>query len=454
MIKKPLSRRTFLYAGSSIIALPLLEAMLPFGKSAFAAEAKPLRYALVYWPHGVTQESEWQPSIVNGGLRLNSSGMLDPLAPFTSDISFLRNLFPDSWALHPGQVTTFATGGRAPTANFVHTCRTIDQVIADQFQGSGRIHSINMGSDELSGGEASVSGVYGSHISWSNQGTPATRYISNSQIFNLIVPGGGSTTTPPPGSTGPTEGEARQSVLDFAKDSLTRLKKKLGNADKALMDQYLTHLREVEKKIQETTTNPPPPNPNEPITLSPPMATCSQLNNKGACTDYPTDMDIKMDLMALAFLADRTRVMTHMFDPEPGYRNMSFIPGVTGQSHPNSHWRTNPDKLGPMVRKTVSFYMSKAARLLSRLKSMNEVGGTVLDNSLIVLGSPSMDGHNHEGINVPVIVAGKAGGALTPGQYIQHPSRTDISRFHLSCARALGVNVNSYSGTSSTIKIG
>jgi hypothetical protein len=449
MAVKKLSRRTFLRAGQGLIALPLLEAMLPFGRTAFAATETPLRFGIVFWPHGTTQSSDWDPSLVNGVLKMNPSGMVNALSPYAADISFIKNLFPDSYALHPGGVATVTVGGFSPKANTVQTRKTIDQIIADQLQGSGRVHSLAMGSNEQSGGESIIPGMYGTNISWLSATTPATRYISNAQIFDQIVPGGMTTTQP----VADTSSSSRKSMLDFAKDGIARAQASLGSKDKQTLDQYLTGLREVEKKIQD---NPDPGAPagGANLTLNPAMAACSTLAKDGSCADYPTDMDIKMDLMALAFQADRTRVITHMFDPEPGYRNMSFIPGVTGQAHPNSHWRDNPDKLGPMVQKTTAFYLGKFARLLGRLKSMNEVGGTVLDNSLILLCSSMMDGYNHEGTNIPAVLAGRAGGAFKPGAFKVLPSRTNISYLHYTLAKKFGVSISDYAGAKSTIDIG
>ncbi|MBX2987226.1 MAG: DUF1552 domain-containing protein [Bdellovibrionaceae bacterium] len=441
---KPLSRRAFLQAGGAFIALPVLEAMLPFGKTAFAAGNTPLRYASLFFPHACPQASDWYPTIVSGKLVMNASGMVNPMTPYINDISFIRNLFPDSWAVHPGGVATFATGGSAKEANKVLTRRTADQLIADLLQGDGRIHSIAMGSDEQSGGEAGVSGVYGTNISWLGTEQPNTRYMSNSQIFNLIVPGGGSTTQP--------TSNTRQSILDFAKDSIARTQAKLGTEDKKIFDSYLTNLREVEKKIQ--ATNPPPSGGGGNTTLNPAMASCSTVTSAGSCSDYPTDMDIKMDLIALAFQADRTRVITHMFDPEPGYRNMSFISGVKGNNHDISHWKTDPTKLLPMMQKVCNFYVGKYARLLSRLKSMPEVGGTVLDNSYVTLGSSYIDCSDHVAIDIPMIAAGRMGGAITPGTLKTLPARTNISSFYYTIAKKMGVTISSYAGFSSMLDIG
>ncbi|KYG66076.1 hypothetical protein AZI86_03140 [Bdellovibrio bacteriovorus] len=444
-----ISRRTFLHAGGAAIALPFLEIMLPFGKTAWAAGQAPLRFACLFYPHGTTQDSDWFPTFVNNQLIMNASGMLSPLDPYVADISFYKNLMADNWSLHPGGVTTFMTAGFTPQQNVVNTCRTTDQLIADKLQATGLIHSIAMGSDELSGGEASISGIYGTNISWIGKETPNTRLIRNSQIFDLIVPGGSSTTTTT--TTTSSKTKSRQSVIDFAKDSITRLNGKLGSQDKKTFDQYLTNLREVEQKIQATE---PPVTPPGNLTLNPAMATCSSLASKGSCADYSLDMDIKMDMIALAFQADRTRVMTHMFDPEPGYRNMSFISGVQGLAHEISHWRNDPAKLGPMVQKINKFYASKFARLLGRLKSMSESGGTVLDNSIIMYGSSMMDSHNHDVTNLPLILAGRAGGNLQQGALRTFPTRTNMSHFHLSVAKKFGAAVTSYSGTSSTINIG
>jgi hypothetical protein len=229
----------------------------------------------------------------------------------------------------------------------------------------------------------------------------------------------------------------------------------LGTQDKQIFDQYLTNLREVEQKIQVTETPNPQPTPSgNNLTLNPAMATCSTLASAGSCKDYSLDMDIKMDMIALAFQADRTRVITHMFDPEPGYRNMSFINGVQGLAHEISHWRNDPNKQGPMQRKITQFYASKYARLIGRLKSMNEVGGTVLDNSIIMFGSSMMDAHNHEGWNLPMILAGRAGGALTQGAFRIYSSGTNVSNFHYSIAKKLGLTITSYSGANSTLNIG
>ncbi|MBX3020603.1 MAG: DUF1552 domain-containing protein [Bdellovibrionales bacterium] len=458
MSRKPIPRRAVLQAGGAFIALPFLEAMLPLNVYAQSV-AKPLRYACLFFPHGTTESADWDPSVVNGVLQLNASGMHSALQSYRSDISFLKHMFTDSWALHPGQVGTFLSAGSGPQQDKVQTRRTIDQLIADGLQDPARIHSLTMSSDDTSGGEGNVSGIYGSNISWTDASTPSTRRIRNSQIFDLLFPGGGSTTQPPPApSAGPTLAQSRKSILDFAKDSIARTTAQIGAGDKQTLDQFLTSLREVEKKIQanpDPTTPTPSPTPApSPSTLNPPAASCTNLASQGNCVDYSLDLDIKLDLMALAFQADRTRVATMLFDPEPGYRQMNFITGVRGLNHEISHWRTDPTNLRPMLQKITGFYVGKFARLLGRLKAMQETGGTVLDNSLILFGSSATDAHNHEGTNGAVILAGRAGGAVTQGAWRVPSGRTNISGLHLAMARKLGVNLASYAGNSSPFNIG
>ncbi len=153
--------------------------------------------------------------------------------------------------------------------------------------------------------------------------------------------------------------------------------------------------------------------------------------------------------MALAFQCDITRVATHLLDFELSTRDFSFA-GVSGSHHLISHWKEN-SSTASKLKTIVTFYFNKLAYLLGKLKAMPEAGSTVLDNSMILFGSGFNDGHDHTTTNIPVILAGRGGGALNPGRCVKYPNDTQLPHFHLAMIRKMGVQLSSFNGHSAAV---
>jgi Protein of unknown function (DUF1552) len=432
-----LSRRALLRGSGAALSLPLLEPMMAAGP-ARAQAAAPVRYAALQFPCGTT--GTWQPSGTELSWQL--SPVLRPLEPVKADLSVLVGINARIDSNHPGHATAFLSdasipGGGAPFRAAV----TTDQVIAAGIGEATRIRNLVITPPGNGQTEEGQSGVYGSNMSWVSASTPAARATDPRAMFDSLF--AGTPVTPGPAAPPATaERWARdRSVLDYIRWDAGRLNGRLGAGDKAIVDQFLTGVREVEKKIASPPSGAPP-------AMGP---SCAPGQAPASGLSFVDDTRAKLDLLALAFQCDVTRVATYLLDFEYSQRNMNFLPGVSGVHHSISHWRDGSGRLGPMLDRINVFYTEQLAYLLAKLKAMPEAGATVLGNSMILWGSSFNDGHGHTINNIPLVLAGAGGGTLRPGRLVR-PSSSSLKALHLTMIRKMKVVASSFSGGSATIE--
>jgi hypothetical protein len=432
-----LPRRTLLRAAGTAISLPLLEAMMP--RSARAQAGAPLRWAALYFPNGTT--GNWQPTGTETSWQLST--VLGPLEPFKRDLSVLTGVNTGIMSSHPGHCAGFLSdvtpqGGGAPFRAAV----TADQVIAKVVGAESRVKVLVTTPPGTGPTENGQSGVYGSHLSWPDAKTPAERVVDPKAIFDSLFAGGAR-----PGSPAETAQQAAErwtkqaSILDYVRWDAARLQARLGRSDRETMEQFLTGVRETERKLARAATAP----------AAPPSLSCSGGAAPTSGLTFAEDTNAKLDLMALAFQCDATRVASHLFDFEFSQRNMSFLANVSGVHHAISHWKDGSGERGPMLDRIVTFYAGKLAYLLGRLKAMPEAGQTVLARSMIIWGSGFRDGNSHNHDNIPLVIAGGGDGKLRPGRLVRAPGATRLRDLHLTLIEKMGVPATSFSGTSRKI---
>jgi hypothetical protein len=240
-------------------------------------------------------------------------------------------------------------------------------------------------------------------------------------LFNRLFP---SVAT----KEGARSGLYRKSILDFVIEDATKLGSKLGFTDKRKLEEYLTALREIETRLDRAEKEA-----KERKTAEPPPAGVT----KFAATlpgsvpdDFGEHIRLMSDLLVLAFQADLTRVATFMLANEGSNRSYKEI-GVPEGHHDLSH-HGNEKQKQEKIEKINFFHMEQLAYLLKKLKATREGARPLLDNCMLVYGSGISDGNRHNHDELPILIAGKGGGALKPGRHLRYPQNTPLNNLFLS----------------------
>jgi hypothetical protein len=433
-----MSRRAALRGLGASVALPLLEAMLPGarGGGAPAPPRPPRRLLYVYIPNGV-HLPHWTPGAEGAGFDLPP--ILEPLGPFREDVLVLSGLTLDPARAHgdgpgdhPRAMTAFLTGRhphKTPGAD-LRAGVSADQVIAQKVGGATRFRSLELGCDGTRPAgtcEGNYSCVYQSTISWASETTPLGKETVPRLVFDRLFGDAA-------GAGGSDAALARrrllrESILDSVAEDARTLQAQLGGPDGRKLEEYLTGLLEVERRMQNSA----------------PVADVvgGKVKRPGAApAEFGEHVRLLIDLLALAFQSDMTRVATLVFGNDQSNRTYPAV-GVAEAHHEVSHHGKNPEKQAK-VAKINRYHVQQLAYLLGRLKEIKEGGGTLLDSCMVVYGSGISDGdaHNHE--DLPILVAGRGGGTLRPGRHVRCPKETPLMNLHLALMGRMGVDLPSF----------
>jgi len=419
-----LSRRTVLRGAGAALALPFLEQMLP--SIARADTQPPKRFLAWYVPCGIYMEL-FTPTTQGAGYALTP--ILQPLAAHKSDILILTNLAnrparPDGAGDHASGTGAFITAAHPykTQGSDISNGISIDQVIANQVGQATRFPSLQLGTQ--GGGtvgdcDSGYSCAYANNISWSGPSTPLAKEVNPQSLFDRLV-----------GDIQQSEAAAQkrrlyqQSILDVVKEDSNRLQGKLGRTDQRKLDEYFTSVREVERRVQQ---QPP----------SCPVGTRPNLP-----TDIRDRATLMLDLMVLAFQCDLTRVASFMLENAGSNYAFTFL-GLSGGHHSYSHHGTDQANYDAL-QAIDTWEMQQLAYLLDRMLSVQEPNGTLLDNSVIFLSSEISDGDRHNHDHMPVIVAGRAGGAISPGRHVMFDSEIPVANLFVSLAQVCGASVSTF----------
>lgn len=435
-----ISRRRMLKGLGASIALPFLQAMVPPGMSFYNQAKKPVRFACLFMPNGVNKD-HWTPTQYGRGFEL--SPILQPLSNVKNEILVLNELM-NKGAIFPG-----ADGHYAKCANILTSFPifqttgdnlhsggiSFDQLVAQQ-KGQGTVYdSLQYGMDRINSGidgNVGFTRLYGSNISWKTPTQPCSKEIEPRMAFDRLFRGFLPTAKV-------NDQTWKQSVLDLVKDDADALQRKLGRADQDKLEEYLESIRSIEKRIDNEEQikafeqQVAPEIKKELVALNLRIEEFNELHVGVDITEKTRQM---LDIMALAFWSDASRVSTFMFGNSVSNRNFSFLEGVRGSHHQISHHQNSADQLEQYM-KINQWHVAQYAYLLERLKSFPEGDGTLLDQSMIMFCSGLRDGNSHSPYNLPVLVGGKGGGALKTGQNLQFKKETPLSNLYLSMARVL-----------------
>ena len=372
LTQKALPRRTFLRTVGATMALPMLDAMVP---AATAASKTPLgqakRLGFVFMPMGC-DESRWTPG--SEGDLSQLSPILQSLEPVKDQLSVLTNMelanaYPGSHATSNSSFLS-AAKARHTEGNDYYLGTTVDQVAAKQLGQHTQLPSLELSMDLMQTVGQCDNGyacVYQNNLSWSTPTTPLPAEAHPRMVFESLFGDGGSA----------QERQAalkeRASLLDAFRQDVARLKRDLGAADRARMDDYLETIREVERRIQQAEASVgdhPLPDLDRPI---------------GVPAAYADHARLMFDLQCLAYQGDVTRVITFQLARETSNRTYPEI-GVPDPHHPLSHHGNDPDKIARMA-KINQFHVSLFSEYVQKLKATPDGDGSLLDSTLLLYGS-------------------------------------------------------------------
>ena len=433
-----LSRRNFLRGLGACMALPALESVLPVGllaangkaaNLARTATGAPLRMAYVYFPNGAIQPSWWPK---NEGADFDLSRTLQPLAPVKHQLQVLGGMDhvnatpgPDGAGDHARASGTFLTGVRVKktAGSDIQAGISIDQVVANQIGHLTRFPSLELTCDAVrkSGNcDSGYSCAYQYNLSWRSANTPVAPEPNPRLFFERLFGGG----APGERAAGFANRQAQQrSILDFVLDDARALQGKLTHRDKQKLDEYLTSVREIEKRIQKTERFSKTPDP-------------SVTTPAGIPASYEEYIQVMFDMLILAFQTDSTRVGTFLMANEGSNRAFAEI-GIPEGHHYLTHHQ-NKQEMIDKVAQIDLFYLQQFAKFLHKMEQTPDVDGkSLLHNSMIVYGSGNADGNRHSHVNLPVLLAGSGGGTLTPGRFVKHGG-VPMSNLLLSMADRMG----------------
>ncbi len=421
-----LQRRTVLKGLGAAVGLPLLEAMVPAATALAqtAAAAKP-RTVFVYFPHGAVMD-KWTPK--KEGADFDLPPIIAPLAPFQKQLTIVSGLENKSAVAAPVHAITPGTWLSCVPPRISHDPYggiTIDQMAAQAIGQDTAMPSLEVGTEEQ-GGEGSCDRnygcSYGKTISFRTPSTPLPMEHNPRKLFQQLF-GQGDTA-----EERTALGRENQSVLDLVRHDAADLSRTLGPRDQALLDDYLSTVREIERRVQKISGRD-----------------LKGVNLPDAPSGIPTQFDEHMklmfDMMALALQANLTRVMTFMMAAEVSNQPYTFI-GVPDAFHPLSHHSNNAQKLDRLAKVQV-FNTQMFAGFVKKLAAMPNGESTMLDQSMILFGSNMSNSNLHDHFPLPTAVLGGACGKLKGNQHLRYPDRTPIANLHVALLNRIGIPTKS-----------
>jgi Protein of unknown function (DUF1552) len=440
--QKHLSRRTVLKGMGVTVALPLLEAMVParraLANSAAAARIRLVCIEMVHGSAGATtygaSKHMWSPAAVGREFDLTPSS-LAPLEPVREHVTIVSNTdvrnaeaftAPEIGGDHFRSSAVFLTQShpRQTKGSNVYSGTSLDQHYAQRFAQETAIPSMQLcieSVDQAGGCSYGYSCVYTDTISWASATQPLPMIRDPRAVFDQLF-GVGAT---------PEERAARRledrSILDTITASVSRLGRDLGTADRARLNAYLDEVREVERRIQkveaQNTSGEPRELPGAPV---------------GVPDSFAEHVKLMFDLQVLAFAADTTRVFSFKLGRDASSRSYPDS-GVKTGFHPASHHQEREERITDFA-KINRYHISLVPYLIEKLKNTADGERSLLDNTLVLYGSPMGNSNVHNHKRCPLFLAGHAGGKLRGGLHLKAPDGTPMANVMLSMMQMLGLD--------------
>jgi hypothetical protein len=423
--KKSISRRSLLRGVGTTIALPLLDAMVP----AFGATPTPVkRLGVVYHPNGVIYD-QWLPTGVGRNFQLSPTlkgleAFKDQLIVVTGLASDQAEPLGDGGGDHSRACGTYLTGVHVKKSDSnVENAISMDQIAARAFEKDTQLSSLQMTADEnslLGSCDLGYSCAYSSTISWLTPTLPLMAENNPRVLFERMF-----------GASDSTDGAVRgarlqqdRSLIDSVNDRVRQLQAKLGKSDNRKIDDYLTSLRDVERRIQKATeqSSRELPDVDQPA---------------GIPDTFEAHVRLLYDLQLLAYQSDLTRVITFMYGREQTGRPYPQI-GVPDPHHPVTHHQGDPVKMDKCA-KIQRHHIALFAEYLEKLRKTPDGDGSLLDHSILLFGSGISNSDRHSHSPLPTFVVGGGAGTLRGGRHLLYPEHTPLTNLQLTLLHKLGL---------------
>ncbi len=428
----------------------MLDAMAPSLASVTrAASASPAglpkRMAFIYVPNGVTLP-HWTPKAVGTDYALPR--ILQPLAAHKNDFNVLSGFaqtqglaLGDGAGDHARASASFLTGAHARKTSGadIRAGVSVDQIAAEQIGKDTVLPSLEMSCDlgkRVGACDSGYACAYQFNLAWRSETMPVMPEVDPKAVFERLfgdVGKGGDGKGGEGGGIDPSKARSRRamfqrSILDFVADDAAKLQSRLGKGDQRKLDEYLTAVREIEKRVAIAERTPP----RLPDGVRPPDMFAS----------FEEHVKLMFDMLVLAFQTDSTRVSTFIVSHEGSNRTYGEI-GVNDGHHELSHHFGDAANIEKITRIN-EFHAKQFAYFLDKMKSVTEGDGTLLDNSMIVYGSGLGDGNHHNHDDLPILLAGRGGGTITPGRHIKADGRTPLNNLFLSMLDRVGAKADRF----------
>jgi len=437
LTKKAIPRRTFLKSGRAVLALPLLDAMIPAATGWAQTPAKPVpRLGFVFIPMGCDQ-ARWTPP---GERKLGElSPILAPLEPVKDQVTVitntrLQNAYPGTHDTSNAAFLSAAPAKHTESSDY-YLGTTVDQIAAGEMGRQTQLASLQLAIDlnPLAGVcNNGYACVYQNCLSWSSPTTPLPSEAHPRVVFERLFGEGGDA------AARRAALESRASLLDSFSGNIAKLKRRVGAGDRARVDQYLDSIRQVEREIEraeKSVADNHMPDVDRPV---------------GVPAAFADHAKLLFDLQILAFQADITRVVTFQLTREQSNRTYPEI-GVPDPHHPTSHHGNDPEKLAK-IAKINTFHLSLFSDFLQRMKATPDGDGSLLDHSVYVYGSGMGNSSIHDHENLPILVAGGAAAGLKGGRHIRFEKGTNLANLHLTLLDRVGVHLDSFMDSTGKIE--
>jgi hypothetical protein len=437
--KKHLSRRTFMRGAGVSLALPFLESMVPAQTPIQRTAATPKsRFGAIYIPHGSVID-KWKPK--TAGSNFEMTEILKPLEPYRQQLTIVSNLaHPSAYGgdgsagVHHARSSAVYLSGVHPESGAQASLGvTADQVIAQRLGQDTPLPSLELSIESagLNCG-AGLTCAYRNTISWQSALSPLPMENNPQVVFERLFGDGSSE------EKRRARRQQSQSLLDSVLKQVQSLEKDLPAGDRTRLDQYMTDVREIERRIQRASAQ---------ITSD---LTVPQMP-VGIPDNFEAHIKLMFDLQVLAWQADITRVTTFMMAQELSgavYPASGVREAFHNLSH-HSHVPANMDRLGVLN----TYHVTTMRYLIDKLKATPDGDGTLLDHSMVLYGSGMGNSNQHDHEDLPVILIGGASGRLKGGRHLVFPAKTTMSNLLLAMLDKFGIRLEKFGDSTTPLEI-
>lgn len=422
-----ISRRTVLRGAGCAVSLPWLESLHALADTP-SPSAFPKRFGIVFLGNGIN-EDHW--SAEGAGATMKLSKTLEPLEPLKRKINVIDGLFVKALTgqgIHPGQTGSLLSGAHISKGAIIHSGISVDQMIANRVCDDTPQPSIVLACEQPMTGyhETNFSMAYSSHISWQTPDSPVPVEVYPSLAWDNLFDNRGSL--------------LNLSILDRVKDRARELTRKISSSDQSKLDEYLTSVREVEKRVEGMRKTKD--QADEAAKAKNTVAAAMDRPANGLPEDLREHARLMCDIIAIAFQTNQTRIASLIISRDLSAMYYPFLEVKEGH-HAASH-----DNNSAAYERIARFHVSQYAYLASKLDSMKEGDGTVLDNTCLMFLSNLWIGRKHDNFRLPLVLAGGLGGTLETGRTLNYLDAGEENRkmcsLYLSLMDRFGIHLDQF----------